>query len=141
MAAKVNTCAIARPTTMMSVTRAKSVEGSRRLAISAARFMASLARPGTRQRLAHEVEAVLAPIELAVDDVARRAEDLRGDCSARVGLVLRGDLVAQGFFEPLRRQAALLNELRKDGRAGDVALLGPHRGEHRGAHAHRRVLP
>src|SRR4051812_21343933 len=72
-----------------------------------------------------EVQAILAPEDLARNHVRRRAKDAAIDRGPGVGLIpLLHDWLA-GLRQALLRESALLQQLRKHFLAARVALLGP----------------
>src|SRR5574337_1350845 len=86
-----------------------------------------------------EIEPVLAPEHLAVDDVAGRAEHagLERLACVRVELLVRG--LAGRLLQPIRCQALLGKQLEQRLLVRDVALLGPDRGQRGAGDAQRRV--
>ena len=112
---------------------------SRRPAPSAARTLRPGARQRPRQAPLDEVEPVLAPEQLAVDDVGRRAEHAgarsRAACPRRSGRAPRALRHPRGGAPAGRAPPAS----RQVGGVVDVALVGPHAAQHRAGQRQRRV--
>ena len=88
---------------------------------------ASAASCHRRQAPLEEVEPVLAPEQLAVEDVARRAEHAGFDRPLRVRLVALVHRLRLRVVEAARRQAGFREHRLQHRRVGDVALLDPDR--------------